>query len=115
MSDSSGEIRVVHGSRIASASRLRESAEGLERILNGALDRAGRAGGAWGTPERPGAEFDIEFAGLTELTRNAFGAMARSLRDHAAGAELSERTYARAEQAGIESAGRLRAGLEGSR
>ncbi|MGW3342721.1 hypothetical protein ACWDA3_05415 [Nonomuraea rubra] len=113
MSDRGDGIRVVHGSRAVSAGRLREQADELERALGGALGRADHAGGAGAAPERPGAQFDVEFAGLTELVQNAFGATARTLRDHAAKAELSERNYTRAEQAGVESAERVRTGLEG--
>ncbi|UBU14779.1 hypothetical protein [Nonomuraea gerenzanensis] len=109
--DGSG-IRVVHGSRAVSAGRLRDQADELERALSGALGRAGYAGGAGAAPERPGAQFDVEFAGLTELVRGAFDATARTLRDHAAKNELSEQNYARAEQAGLESAERVRTGLE---
>jgi hypothetical protein len=46
------------------------------------------------------------------LVQSAFGATARTLRDHAARAELSEQNYTRAEQAGVESAERVRTGLE---
>jgi hypothetical protein len=112
MSDNSSGIQVVYGSRTVSASRLREQADELERALGGALGRAGYAGGGGAAPERPGAQFDVEFAGLTELVQSAFGATARTLRDHAARAELSEQNYTRAEQAGVESAERVRTGLE---
>ncbi|NJP93319.1 hypothetical protein HCN51_28395 [Nonomuraea sp. FMUSA5-5] len=113
MSDGSGGgIRVVRGSRVVSASRLKEQADGLERALNGALGRAADAGGAGAAPERPGAEFDVEFAGLTELARGAFAATAATLRDHAAKAEAAERNYTHAEQGGVETAERVRARLE---
>ncbi|TYB58276.1 hypothetical protein FXF51_37025 [Nonomuraea sp. PA05] len=106
-------IQVVHGSRVVSAGRLRDQADNLERALGGALGRAEYAGGAGAPPERPGAQFDVEFAGLTELVRGAFGTTARTLRDHAAKAEASDRNYSHAEQTGIEAANNLRARLEG--
>ncbi|MGR6923648.1 hypothetical protein ACU635_56110 [[Actinomadura] parvosata] len=58
MSDGSGGgggIRVVRGSRVVSASRLKEQADGLERVLNGALGRAAYAGGAGAASRRPSA------------------------------------------------------------
>ncbi|MEQ4721894.1 hypothetical protein [Nonomuraea sp. B19D2] len=112
MSDVSGEIQTVHGTRLASASWLSDAADGLERALQGSLGRAGQAAGTGG-PDRPGGQFDIEFAGLTELVQDAFGATAQRLRDRAAGTTLSERNYSHAEQANEELANRVRAALEG--
>jgi hypothetical protein len=112
MSDTTREIQIVYGVRPVSASRLSETADGFERALHGSLDRARLAAGDTG-PDRPGAQFDLEFAGLTELVRGAFDATAARLRDRAAGANLAERNHTNAEQAGVESAGRIRAALEG--
>ncbi|TMR96947.1 hypothetical protein [Nonomuraea basaltis] len=112
MNDTDREIQAVYGTRLVSAAWLSETADGLERALLGSLDRADRAAGTGG-PDQPGAQFDVEFTGLTDLVRGAFGATARRLRDHAAGATLSERNYSHAEQANVESADRIRTPLEG--
>ncbi|MFI7639334.1 hypothetical protein [Nonomuraea sp. NPDC049400] len=112
MSDVNREIQTVYGTRLASASWLSDAADGLERALKGSLGRAGQAAGS-GDPDRPGGQFDVEFAGLTELAQDAFGATVRRLRDRAAKTTLSERNYSHAEQANEESVDRVRAALEG--
>ncbi|WP_157549875.1 hypothetical protein [Nonomuraea candida] len=106
-----GETRVVFGSRLVSAAWLAETADGLDRALTASLGRAAGAGGP-GADERPGREFDVEFAGLTDLVRDAFGSTSRALRDRATGATASERNYVRAEQANVQASERLRASVE---
>ncbi|MEU0568196.1 hypothetical protein ABZ297_22825 [Nonomuraea sp. NPDC005983] len=102
------DLRVVFGSRLASASSLSETADRLEHAMRGALGGAGQAA-ATGSPDRPGAEFDAEFAGLTDLVQGAFGATAERLRDIAARTARSETTFALAEQANEEAVNRPRA------
>ncbi|GAA3716498.1 hypothetical protein GCM10022224_097630 [Nonomuraea antimicrobica] len=110
MSDTNREIQTVYGTRLVSAGQLSEAADGLDRVLQGTLDRAHQAG--TGDLDELSAQFDAEFAELPGLTREAFAATARLLRERADKVRLSERNHANAEQANVQSAGNVGAGVE---
>ncbi|MEQ4719788.1 hypothetical protein [Nonomuraea sp. B19D2] len=111
MSSTNREIQTVYGSRLVSSSRLSEAADGLERGLHGSLDRARNAGRTSDADELS-EQFDAEFAEFPGLVREAFGGTVTLLRDRADKVSLSERNYASAEHANMESAHHLRAALE---
>ncbi|MFI7129434.1 hypothetical protein ACIBQ1_27305 [Nonomuraea sp. NPDC050153] len=111
MSDTDRETQVVYGTRLASADRLSEAADGLERALHASLARA-RNAGSTGDPDDLSEQFDAEFAELPGLARDAYAATARLLRERADKVGLSERNYAKAEHADVESARHLSTAME---
>jgi hypothetical protein len=93
----SGETRVAHGSWTVAAGGISDAADRLNRAVRRLQDVAVKS-----EPSQPGAEFDVECAGLVSLALGAYGSLGARLRATASRLERADDNFWAVDEASIE-------------